>query len=283
MVPLVAIFACNNGKTDEFQKNKSGLKYKIVSKSDDTTTLKPGDYIELELKYTNSADSVLFNSKELGEGFKMQIKQPTYSGGSFEEALLMMHPGGHYQFIIPADSFYLKTKHTRLPSGVNKGSNLLFDVNLIRKVNKKEIEEERHQLELQMIEQQETLTQQYIAERGIREQPKESGLYYIELKKGTGPKAKQGDRLTVHYNGKFLDGRLFDSSYKRKEPFTFVLGENSVIPGWEEGFKYMNKGTKSIFIVPSKLAYGKEGYGNIIPPFATLVFEVELLNIENKK
>jgi FKBP-type peptidyl-prolyl cis-trans isomerase FkpA len=110
-----------------------------------------------------------------------------------------------------------------------------------------------------------------------------SGLQYMVLTEGNGPKPKATDTVKVHYRGTLTDGKEFDSSYKRGQPISFPL--NGVIPGWTEGVQLMSVGSKYRFFIPSRLAYGDRGIkdelGNaIIPEKATLIFEVELLGIE---
>ena len=122
---------------------------------------------------------------------------------------------------------------------------------------------------------------QYIAENHLGIKPNISGLYIIMKKQGNGISAKPGDKLLVNYTGEFLSGEKFDSSYDRNEPFEFKLGNSEVIPAWEEGFFGMKEGTKAKFIIPSHLAYGENGFGKIILPFTSLVFEVELLKVTN--
>ena len=104
-----------------------------------------------------------------------------------------------------------------------------------------------------------------------------TGLKYIVLKKGKGKKPSSGDLVKVHYKGELLDGTVFDSSYKRNQPIEFKVGEGQVISGWDEGIMLLNKGDKARFIIPSYLAYGENGAGGVIPPNATLIFEVELV------
>ena len=107
----------------------------------------------------------------------------------------------------------------------------------------------------------------------------DSGLKYHDLKKGIGPVPRPGLSVKVHYTGWLTDGRIFDSSVIKGKPYEFVLGSGRVIKGWEEGVASMNVGTKRQLVVPPDLGYGSQGAGSVIPPNATLVFEIELLEI----
>ena len=108
----------------------------------------------------------------------------------------------------------------------------------------------------------------------------DSGLRYQILQKGTGAKAAKGKNVSVHYKGQLSDGTVFDSSYKRKEPIDFQLGVGQVISGWDEGIALLNVGDKARFVIPSNLAYGERGAGGVIPPGATLIFDVELMAVK---
>jgi FKBP-type peptidyl-prolyl cis-trans isomerase len=107
----------------------------------------------------------------------------------------------------------------------------------------------------------------------------ETGLRYKMIQKGDGAKAEKGKKVSVHYEGSLLNGQVFDSSYKRNAPIDFQLGIGQVIPGWDEGISLLQVGDKARFVIPSDLAYGSAGAGGVIPPDATLIFDVELMKV----
>jgi peptidylprolyl isomerase len=108
-----------------------------------------------------------------------------------------------------------------------------------------------------------------------------SGLTYIDQVVGKGASPVKGKQVTVHYTGTLENGKKFDSSVDRKKPFAFVIGVGQVIPGWDEGVMSMKVGGKRKLIVPAKLGYGAAGAGGVIPPNATLIFDVELLGVQH--
>ncbi|MBX7152235.1 FKBP-type peptidyl-prolyl cis-trans isomerase [bacterium] len=110
-----------------------------------------------------------------------------------------------------------------------------------------------------------------------------SGLRYLIYKKGDGVAAAKGQFVEVHYTGFLMDGKVFDSSRDRGETFDFTLGSGQVIKGWDEGVALMHAGDQFRFIIPAKLAYGERGVPNVIPPNATLLFDVELLSVSAPK
>ena len=105
-----------------------------------------------------------------------------------------------------------------------------------------------------------------------------SGLFYKITREGKGDHPPKGKNVSVHYRGMLLDGTIFDSSYERNEPIVFPIGEGQVIKGWDEGIALLKNGSAAKLVVPSELAYGSRGAGEIIPPDSTLIFEVELVD-----
>jgi len=111
-------------------------------------------------------------------------------------------------------------------------------------------------------------------------QKTDSGLRYQIIQKGNGTQAEKGKKVSVHYQGALENGQVFDSSYKRKQPIDFQLGVGQVIEGWDEGIALLQVGDKARFVIPSYLGYGSRGAGGVIPPDATLVFDVELMDVK---
>ena len=120
----------------------------------------------------------------------------------------------------------------------------------------------------------------YIMDQGIEVKRTPTGLFYQIIEEGQGTKAKWGDWVTVHYKGYTLDGKEFDSSYKRKAPIEFYIG--NMIPGWNEGLEFLAPGGKALFLIPSALAYGEKGFPGFIGPNTVLAFEVALIKVEQK-
>ncbi|NEV93284.1 peptidylprolyl isomerase [Psychroflexus sp. YR1-1] len=108
----------------------------------------------------------------------------------------------------------------------------------------------------------------------------ESGLRYQIINEGSGPKPKKGQNVSVHYKGSLVDGSVFDSSYKRKQPIEFPVGAGHVIEGWDEGLMLLNQGTKAQFVIPPHLAYGDREVGGVIPTNSILIFDLELVDIK---
>ncbi|MDO6492143.1 MAG: peptidylprolyl isomerase [Cellulophaga sp.] len=108
----------------------------------------------------------------------------------------------------------------------------------------------------------------------------DSGLRYKIIQTGSGAQAESGKTVSVHYEGSLTSGQVFDSSYKRNQPIDFQLGVGQVIPGWDEGIALLKVGDKARFVIPSNLAYGSAGAGGVIPPNASLIFDVELMDVK---
>ncbi len=146
-------------------------------------------------------------------------------------------------------------------------------------VFKKMTEEKKSEYEDKLRKRHEA-EQKLIGEKWPGRITTKSGLMYVVLNEGKGDKPKKGMMISAHYTGTLLDGRKFDSSYDRGKPIEFNVGVGKVIKGWDEALLDMREGEKRVLIIPSNLAYGEKGAGGVIPPNATLVFQVELVDIK---
>ena len=150
-------------------------------------------------------------------------------------------------------------------------------------LTEQEIQETMIAFQREVMEKQKKRGEVFLAENknkeGVKTLP--SGLQYKVIKAGTGKIPKLNDTVTTHYRGTLIDGTEFDSSYKRGQPVSFPV--SGVIPGWTEALQLMQEGAKWQLFIPSNLAYGERGAGGIIGPNATLIFEIELISIQEKK
>lgn len=285
-----------------YTKAENGLHYKFFNHNESGVKINEGDGITFSYVISNNKnDSVIVDSKSVsqdGSGFTKFLMPKTSFVGSLEDGMYMMAKGDSAAFIFSADSFFFKTmKYKELPPQFKPGEKLKAIVKIKDVLGKKELEENQKQ---QMAEQEKMMKEaeakekgdldKYLADNKVTVKPTESGLYFIEVKKGSGAHPKAGDQVEVNYTGRLLDGKIFDTSYEAvaKEgnvfnpqrpygPIKFILGQGQVIKGWDEAIALLAKGGKAKIILPSNIAYGPNG-GGPIPPFAPLTFDVELVS-----
>lgn len=270
---LTLIYSCKN--EPEFQTTTSGLKYRFYIQNTDSVKVNKYDIVQVNMNY-RTADSMLFDGSKTVIPFQVN---PFYDG-DLMEGIMMMHKGDSATFVLDAGDFFLKMMNqSSIPEHVGTNKELFFDIKILS-VNPEPENVQQQRVELETRKDQETtLIEQYLSSNNLTILPSQSGLYYLELTVGKGKPVKTGNKVKVHYNGYFLDGSIFDSSYERNRPITFVVGNNEVIPGLDEGVLLMKEGGKSKLVIPSKIGYGEEQRGNI-KPFTTLIFDVELIKVE---
>jgi FKBP-type peptidyl-prolyl cis-trans isomerase len=273
---------------DGFEETETGLLYKLHVHNEDSAKPAEGDILFLKLIVkTESADSLLFSSEEVNkrEGlpyFEMLAK-PTFDG-DYSEVLALMHVGDSATIKIDADTFFHNVfKIDSLPAFVESGSKVIVDVKLTKYMTMDNFKVYFNKIQAEKDAKETVLENKriadFVASHGITAKPTASGLYYIETKKGTGQKAEKGLIASITYTGMFLDSIPFDGSEGRP-PLEVPVGQGMVIPGWDEAISYMSVGTKASLIVPYRLAYGARGYRPVIPPYTTLLFELEIVKLE---
>lgn len=272
----VAVASC--GKFPGFKKADTGLYYKFHVQTGDTAKPVVNDILQLNLSYytmkDGKVDTVLMKSTPM----PFQLMAPFFKG-DLMEALALMAKGDSATFIVSADSFFTKFVKQPRPAFIDSNSVLYFDVKLKDFMTMEQMMKKREEENAQKRQAESEIIAKYIADNNITVQPTESGLYIIENVKGKGPKPTAGQKVKVHYTGMLLDGTKFDSSLDHGQPFEFTIGQGQVIKGWDEAIAMLSKGSKARLVIPSSIAYGERGAGQVIPPFSPLVFDVELIEI----
>jgi FKBP-type peptidyl-prolyl cis-trans isomerase FkpA len=282
IIGLFMISSCNNlSKYPDYAKTDSQIFYKLIVIGEDTVKANAGDYITVDIAYRTMKDSLFFFGRRI-----MQIAEPQFIG-SIEECFLMMAEGDSISFILSADNFFEKTLGTSLPQFLVPQSDMKVDIKMIDFRPEEQYLREKEEF-LKWIEDfgeyEQMVLKRFIEEEEIEVEPVEGGFYYLPVKEGTDKNVELGDLVTVHYEGKFLNGKYFDSTRKRNMPLEFVYGtEWQVIDGLEKGIGMMSEGERAIFIFPSNFAFGEKGSTTgIIPPFTSVVFDVEIVKVIDK-
>lgn len=232
----------------------SGLQY-IEIEAGTGESPEPGDVVSVHYRGTLADGSEFDSSYGRGTPFKFALGQGMVIAG-WDEGIAMMKEGGKARLIIPPNLAYGAQGY---PPVIPANATLTFEVELI------DIQAGAPAAPEAVEQSQYTTTS--------------SGLKYYDFEVGDGATAAAGNQVAVHYTGWLEDGTKFDSSIDRGEPLLFALGVGQVIPGWDEGVTGMQVGGRRQLVIPANLAYGDRGAGGVIPPGATLIFEVELLEV----
>ncbi len=283
---LLLFTSCwNNSKYQGYNKTNTGLYYKLQAIGDGKRKPFPGDFLQLIITYKTLKDSVFydtFSSNETGMVI-LPFNRSSFSG-SFEEGLKKMNAGDSVSFIVNADSLFKKFFKAELPIFLEHGSSIKMDVKLYSILTKVEYEKELEKFE-QIVEnrdiEESRKLQIYLDTNKTKYYPIANGMYYMPVIQGVGNFARYGDKVTIHYKGFFLNGKQFESTYERSQALEFNFGEDGqVINGFKTAISLMNQGAKTKFIIPSQLAFGETGSStNIVPPYTTLIYEIELINL----
>ena len=252
-IALTATFM--NAQDNKPVTTASGLTYQILSKGNGKKA-NAGDNVTVHYTGKLTNDTVFDSSIPRGQPFKFKLGQGQVIKG-WDEGIAYLHVGDKARLTIPANLGYGERATGKIPAN----SVLIFDVELIAAQEAPVIK----QFEVKGLDTIKTAT----------------GLQYIMVSKNPkGVQAVSGKTVKVHYTGYLTDGKKFDSSVERGEPIAFPLGMGNVIKGWDEGIALMKTGEKARLIIPYQLAYGEQGYPGAIPPKATLIFDVELVEVQ---
>lgn len=297
MLALTALIfvSCNR-----YEKTKSGMPYKITS-AGSKEKAKPGNVVkfDLELKLVGK-DTVLQSTKKMGvPGYIIVDTGARQIKYFFTEILTLLGKGDKVDFNLSVDSL---VKNKQIPGydvlfkkgGMLKGHlevlKIYANENEAKPDYEKEMqaaqEKERVKIEKESASkkvEEEKIIAKYIADKKLNTVKSANGVYVVIEKEGEGAKPDSGKKVMVMYKGYTLDGKVFDKNVEadatHKDPIPVVIGAHTVIPGWEEGLKYFAKGSKGKLIIPFSLGYGAQGSPPVIPPYATLVFDIEVVDV----
>ena len=262
-------------------KTASGLYY-TISKEGEGEQIKAGQTVSVNYK-GQTTDGKVFDSNmdstfHHNEPFTLEIGRGKVIKG-WDEGITLLKKGAKATLYIPSGLAY----GDRSTNGIPADAILIFDVEVTDVKTAEQLKKDAEEkVAVEKLNEDKQL-KDYFAKNNIKATGTESGMYYVITKQGTGDNAKAGQKVSMSYLGKLLNGKVFDknvdSNFVCTRPFTFNLGQHQVIQGWDEGVQLLNKGTRATFYLPSYLAYGPRGTGGI-PPNSILIFDVELTNIE---
>ena len=281
LILAITLAGCSNESPlfPGFSVTNSDIHYKRITLGEKTTQAEPTNFITVNIAYRTPSDSLFFHGVRT-----FQLTEPQFEG-SIDECFAMLAKGDSATFYISAQNFFTKTLETHTPNFLDSLDLLRLDVMMLDILTSKQYEQQK-EVFMHWIEDfgdyEQVVLRQYIEEQSLSLESTPSGIHYLPLKKGYGNRVEQGDTLTVHYEGKFFNGKYFDSTLKRNEPFQFVYGQKwQVIPGLEEAIGMMYPGEKSMFIIPSYMAFGQGGSSTgIVPAFTPVIFEVEIVEVK---
>lgn len=292
MTCAVLMTACNQN----YKKTANGLEYRFETTVADGQQPQAGDLLVGELVLRLENDTLFTNAGKPDRIF--QVAERTMFKGDIQEGLLMMHVGDKAIFKIPADSIASFMGANQMPKQYQQGAgqSFYYEISLMDIVTKDELAQEQanYVKEMETRKENEAATlAKYIADNNITAKPTQSGLYIIVNEKGNGPKVAQGKMVTVNYTGRTVEGNMFDTSreadakeggiYKQGreyKPFSYTVGEQPMIKGWEEGLMGQAAGTKLTLVIPSEIGYGARGAGKDIQPYTSLVFNITIESVE---
>ncbi len=249
---------------------------------------KPGDYVKLNY-VGKMLDGSVFDQSQPDDPFVFRVGYRIVIQG-WDKGIQKLPVGSKATLLVPAALGYGSSGLGEIPPNTP----LLFEIEVLeilspdaydqymmQKEKKERAAYEKHVAN--QFKKDQKLINDYASDQKLRVKRTKKGVSYMIKKKGKGDNLKRGDKVTIHYEGTLLDGTQFDSSFDRKEPISFVLGQGKVIEGWEDALVNFQKGSKGVLLIPSKLAYGRLAIreeGINIPGDSVLAFRIEVVKVE---
>jgi FKBP-type peptidyl-prolyl cis-trans isomerase len=282
-------------QNNPWKQTPQGINYQVFEDGTSEKNIQIGDYITFEVMVKNHQDSIIVNSYTKESVVDIEVKLPMHPA-DIAQIFPYLSKGDSVICRLSTDSLK-KYGQTDLPSFTPHGTFVQYFFKILAVKSIKETEQKDTEAYQKRKVQQTQQIKAFAKEHQIELKSHPSGLFYHIQKLGEGAYPKEGDAVKVRYVGKRLkDNKIFDTNIlevakaekmlneeESYEPFEFILGQEQVIEGWEEGMKLLNAGSKALFFIPSDLAYGAYQIKDVLPAHALLLFEVELIEIDFKK
>jgi FKBP-type peptidyl-prolyl cis-trans isomerase len=299
LLSLAIFWSCDSQKEE---KTADGVAYQLVE-SNNGENFEEGDFAIYSLKLVDSEDSVILDSKEVGE-LPVQFNDSILSTrGPLFSILKELKIGDSIKTILTANQVLTEGFQQPVSPDKDPEEKLSVYAKAIQKLDTAGFMEWQQQKRAEAMEKMQKeaeaqkgiddeIINEFLTENNIEAEKTASGLYYIVTEEASGEKPESGDMVKVNYVGKLLDGTVFDTSYedvakeagvyneqRDYEPIEIPIGKGNVIKGWDEGIMLLNEGSKATLYIPSGLAYGPRAAGPTIPANSTLIFDVELVEV----
>jgi FKBP-type peptidyl-prolyl cis-trans isomerase FkpA len=278
---LASVTSCN-----KYKKTESGLEYKIVKDSTGEGYPELGGFIAFWFEVRNDKDSIIdsqFGDARPAAAPIMEIKHKP----SIEEGLMLLTEGDSAEFLLNADSLYINSYGAPRPAFLKEGSTVKMIIKVVKVYSKHFVDSARaveaqrmasfEAMQAEVYKKDSIIIQDYLKKHKLKGESTIGGAYVVKQKQNNATDLfiSSGEAVEAKYVGKLLtDGTEFDKSGDNY--FTFTVGVQQVIPGWDQAFQKLKHGEKALILVPSRLAYGDRGAGGKIPPNTPLLFEVEV-------
>lgn len=279
----IAFTSCDN-KSGGIKTTSDGLMYQIIKDEPGEAHPQAKDIVKMHVNI-HIGDSVLLNSREMNKNqpFEFPLMEGSFKS-DWVNGITLLTAGDSAIFYVPVDTAK-KYAQGQFPEFAQSGDTVVYEVQMVSFQSSEEMEKQKEEAAKEQMKTDDEKLQAYFKENNLNPKKTESGLYYIIDKEGSGPTIERGQKVTVNYTGTGLNGTKFDSNvdpqFKHVEPFVFPAGVGQVIRGWDEGILLLKKGSEARFFIPSPLGYGQQNMGPEMGSNAILIFDVEILDVED--
>ncbi|MEO6168363.1 MAG: FKBP-type peptidyl-prolyl cis-trans isomerase [Chitinophagales bacterium] len=273
LLMVIVFYSCN--QEPDYKKTPNDLEYKVLVDKDQPKA-KIGEVIKYNVYWRKMNDSLFLSTKDKDIPLYSQVDSPKFKGDPLE-VLAMMGAGDSVSCKVPVDLIFRGNP----PAFLKKGDFMKLDITVDQVLSKEEYEKIMMSQSETQLQSEVKNIESYMTQNGLKGIKTPSGIYVVMESEGTGKQPANGSLVKVAYRGMLLNGQQFDSSMEPGgQPYQFTIGQHSVIQGWDEGIPYFKEGGKGKLLIPSALGYGERGNGQKIPPNSTLVFDIQLVEVQ---